>query len=211
MDRDRIWQHIHAERSALAATLAELTPEEWEHDSLCTGWTVKDVAAHVISTPKLGAGEVLAMSARNLGRGYNAMIFREVKRLSATHTPESILADYETYAGSRHRVFLTTSTEPLVDALVHHQDIIRPLGRHHGMAPEAAAVAADRCRLLAGLMGSRGLLRRVRMVATDHDWSRGRGPRLEAPMQELLMLCAGRPADTALLAGEGRELVTAQA
>ncbi len=48
MDRDTLWGHTHHERIALAATLRTLTPEQWEHDSLCEGWTVKDVAAHVI-------------------------------------------------------------------------------------------------------------------------------------------------------------------
>ena len=86
----------------------------------------------------------------------------------------------------------TTSVEPLVDALVHHQDVVRPLGLRHEMAPEAAAVAADRCRALAFLMGSRGVVKGARMVATDIDWSRGRGPTLTGPMQELLMVCAGR-------------------
>ena len=37
MDRDTLWGHIHHERDALAATLRTLTPEQWEHDSLCDG------------------------------------------------------------------------------------------------------------------------------------------------------------------------------
>lgn len=207
MDHDEIWRHVHAERAALADNLSRLSPEQWDHDSLCTGWTVKDVAAHVISTPQLGVGQVLAMVGRNLGRGYNAMIYRETKRISARESPESILADFATYADSRHHVFTTTSVEPLVDALVHHQDITRPLGINREAAPDAAAVAADRCRLLSPFMGSRRLVRSVRMVATDIDWARGSGPTIEAPMQELLMLCAGRSPDRTLLSGEGRELL----
>lgn len=207
MDHDHIWQHIHAERSALAETLAGLTDEQWAHDTLCPDWTVHDVAAHVISTPRIGWREMPAMLGRNLGRGYNTMILREVKRLGARETRESILADFATYAASTHHVPTTTSVEPLIDALVHHQDIVRPLGLRHEMPPEAAAVAADRCRRLAWLMGSRGLVRRVRMTATDTDWVRGRGPTVEAPMQELLMLCAGRKADPASVSGDGVELL----
>ena len=165
------------------------------HDSLCEGWTVKDVAAHVISTPQMGFGRTMGIFARNLGRGYNTMIFRETKRLAERQTTEQILADYETYATSRHKVATTTTIEPLIDALVHHQDIVRPLGLRHDMDPTAAAVAADRVRLLAPLMGTRRVVKSVRMVATDVDWARGRGPVVEGPMQELLMLCAGREAD----------------
>ncbi|HET9420481.1 MAG TPA: maleylpyruvate isomerase family mycothiol-dependent enzyme [Nocardioides sp.] len=196
MDRDTLWGHTHRERTALAATLRTLTPEQWEHDSLCEGWTVKDVAAHVITThPQLGLAGTVGVFARNLGRGYNTMIFRETKRTSARKSTEDILQDFETYATSRRRVATTTTVEPLIDALVHHQDIIRPLGLRHDMDPEAAAVAADRLRTLAPLMGTRRFIKGVRMVATDIDWARGQGRVVEGPMQELLMLCSGREAD----------------
>jgi uncharacterized protein (TIGR03083 family) len=207
MDRTEVWQHIHAERAALARTLSGLDEAQWQHDTLCTGWTVHDVAAHVIAHPQIGWAQLPGMVGRNLGRGYNAMVFREVKRLAARETRESILADFDRLADSTRRVPITTSLEPLVDALVHHQDIVRPLGIRHDMHPGAAAVAADRVRQLAFLMGSRRLVRSVRMVATDVDWARGRGPTVEGPMQELLMLCAGRAGDPALLAGDGCELL----
>jgi len=203
MNRAEVWRHIHAERAALAATLSDLPGDDWSHPTLCPGWTVHDVAAHVISTPQVGWGDIAAMSARNVGRGYNAMIFREVKRLSAMETPDSILADFEKYAASTHHVPITTSIEPLVDALLHHQDIVRPLGITRAMAPEAAAVAADRVRRLSFLMGSRRLVRSVRMVATDIEWTRGSGPTITGPIQELLMLCSGREADRSLVAGDG--------
>ena len=209
MDTRTVWSHIHAERRALAANLAGLAPEQWSADSLCAGWTVKEVAAHVISHPQIDWISVAGMAARNLGRGYNAMIFREVKRLGASQTPESILADFETFATSTRRVPTTTTIEPLIDALVHHQDIVRPLGLGRDMHPEAAAVAADRCRQLAFLSGSRRVVKGTRMVATDVDWARGRGPTLSGPMQELLMVCAGRARAAVDLEGDGVEIAQA--
>jgi uncharacterized protein (TIGR03083 family) len=207
MDKAEVWHHIHAERAALATTLAGLPAESWRHESLCAGWTVHDVAAHVIATPQIGWRQVAAMSLRNLGRGYNTMIYREVKRTAARETRESILADYERYAGSTHHVPVTTSVEPLVDALVHHQDVVRPLGLTRAMDPRAAAVAADRVRALSFLMGTRRLVKGVRMVATDVDWTRGSGPTVEGPVQELLMLCAGRRPDPDLVTGDGLGLL----
>jgi uncharacterized protein (TIGR03083 family) len=210
MDHEHLWQHIHAERASLAANLAGLDDDQWAHDTLCPGWTVKDVAAHVISTPQIGWRQMPAMAARNFGRGYNTMIYREVKRLGARETPESILADFERFATSTHHVPTTTSVEPLIDALLHHQDIVRPLGLRREMPPEAAAVAADRSRLLWSLMGNRRVVRGTRMVATDIDWVRGSGPTIEGPMQELLMVCSGRAPDPALVSGDGIELLAAR-
>lgn len=209
MDKAEVWRHIHAERNALAATLAELPAEAWAHDTLCPGWTVHDVAAHVISTPQIGWAEMGGIALRNLGRGYNTMIFREVKRLGARETRESILADFDRLASSTRHVPTTTHVEPLIDALLHHQDIVRPLGRAHAMPPPAAAVAADRVRRLAPLMGTGRLVRSVRLVATDVDWARGRGPTIAGPMQELLMLASGRAPERALLTGDGLALVPA--
>lgn len=207
MDREQLWAYTHAERAALAATLAGLSDEQWAHDTLCPGWTVKDVAAHVISTPQTGWRQMPGMVLRNLGRGYNTLIFREVKRRSERETRESILADFERFATSTHHVPTTTSVEPLMDVLVHHQDIVRPLGLRRAMPPEAAAAAADRSRTLSLLMGSRRVVRGTRMVATDVDWARGSGPTITGPAQELLMLCSGRSPDPDLVSGDGLALL----
>jgi uncharacterized protein (TIGR03083 family) len=211
MDTDLVWRHIHRERRELARALATFDESEWAAESLCPGWTAKDVAAHVISTPQIGWRQLPGMAGRNLGRGYNQMIFREVKRISAGQTPQTILDDFVAYAASRHHVPTTTVVEPMVDVLVHTQDILRPLGRRHEMPPDAAAVAADRCRALAFLMGSRRVIKSVRMVATDYDWARGKGPTVQAPMQELLMLCAGRSPDPDLVTGDGLEALATMA
>ena len=193
MDKDTVWRHIHEERRALAGHLATLDAEQWEHDSLCAGWTVRDVAAHLISTPQTGWREVLRMSPLFL-KGYNRAIFEVTKQLGKA-SPESILEQYDRFDGSRHHVPVTTHVEPLIDALVHTQDVLRPLGIDHAMPVEAAAFAADRAYRGAFFFGTAGRLRPLRLVATDTDWVRGKGDRVvEAPMQELLMFVTGREA-----------------
>ena len=47
MDRDQVWQAIDDERASLAALLDDLSEQEWETPSLCAGWRVRDVAAHL--------------------------------------------------------------------------------------------------------------------------------------------------------------------
>ncbi len=39
---------IAAERRELAGVLAGLTPEQWDAPSLCEGWRVREVAAHIV-------------------------------------------------------------------------------------------------------------------------------------------------------------------
>ena len=60
---NEIWDVVHEERRALAADLTELEPEAWDTPSLCPGWTVHDVVAHLVNDAKTTwagfAGELL--------------------------------------------------------------------------------------------------------------------------------------------------------
>ncbi len=193
MLRTQLWDHIVAERVALRDQLRDLSAEEWETDSLCAGWTVRDVAAHVISAPQLGWGPTLRASA-GLWRGYNGMIDADVKRRGQAPVRD-ILADWDRWAEVPRCPAVVTPKESLIDILGHSQDILRPLGRVHEMPPEAAVVALERSITLSPLFRTWGLVRRHRLVATDVDWSRGKGPEIHGPVSELLMLVTGRPAD----------------
>src|SRR5688572_8740360 len=76
MDRRTIWDHTVAQRQALAGILRTLTPEQWEHPSLCDGWRVEDVAAHVISSPQVSWRLTLGMLPE-MRHGYDEMILRD--------------------------------------------------------------------------------------------------------------------------------------
>ena len=53
MDEESVWDVVVAERLALRDQLRDLDAADWDHPSLCDGWRVRDVAAHVISAPQL--------------------------------------------------------------------------------------------------------------------------------------------------------------
>lgn len=44
---DAVWDAIDAQRARTADLLEQLTAEQWDHPSLCQGWTVRHVAAHL--------------------------------------------------------------------------------------------------------------------------------------------------------------------
>lgn len=195
MDRTQLWDTIVQERQALAEELGTLTEQEWATPSLCAGWTVKDVAAHVISSPQMTWRGTATVAPGMLRHGYNGAILRDGLRRGAVPTAQ-LLADYAQWAPVRRGPVTVTDVEPLLDVLVHTQDILRPLGRRHAMPLEAVPVAGRRARLLAAMLGG-SRVRRLRLVATDTDWAIGpeRGPRVEGPAEELLLLLCGRPVD----------------
>ena len=47
MNLDEVWQVIDGERRSLADLFDGLSADEWEAASLCAGWRVRDVAAHL--------------------------------------------------------------------------------------------------------------------------------------------------------------------
>lgn len=190
MDVEGVWRVIDAERASLAALLAGLSSKQWAAPSACTGWTVQDVAAHVIAHPQYRLRHLPGMVWRGRS-GFNAITYVEGKRRGEQRA-EQILSDFERLAGSRRLAPFTTPAEALVDVLVHSQDIARPLGIEHPMPADAAAVAATRTLGQAWVFGTRELLRAKRLVATDVDWSHGTGPVVRAPIAELLMLTTGR-------------------
>ncbi len=54
-----------AEREDLAGFLATLSPEQWQAPSLCEGWRVHDVVAHMLSYDELSATQLASRMARD--------------------------------------------------------------------------------------------------------------------------------------------------
>lgn len=189
MDSNAVWQHIDTERSWLADLLESLPRTAWDQPSLCQGWTVRDVGAHLtFSQARL---RDVAWPAVRTGFRYDAMV-----KYAAVHSPlthEQIVATLRGFVGSRRRAPFVTELEPLLDSLVHTQDICMPLGIEHRMPVDAAVAAADRVLALRGPMRLWKPPRGLRLVATDVDWTYGQGPIVEAPIQSHLLTLTGRP------------------
>ncbi|GIF20415.1 uncharacterized protein (TIGR03083 family) [Actinoplanes tereljensis] len=202
MSRDEIWQAIDAQRLALAAILDDLSADEWQVPSLCAGWTVRDVAAH-LTLQQLGLRDLGAMMLS--WRGSMDRTIAHAARRKARMPTGQLVAELRGMAGSRRHTLGVTYLETLTDILVHGQDIAVPLGRELVMPPAAAAVAATRMltmRIPPPLPAARRA-KGVRLAATDVDWSFGTGPEVSGPMEALLLAVTGRGVALPRLAGHG--------
>ena len=188
MDSDTIWRHVDTERTALADLLATLPDEAWRTPSLCAEWTVRDVGAH-LALSHAGLGELLRAAARS-GFRYNATVRDAARRSPLSH--EQIIARLRGFVGSRRTIPFVSEREPLMDILVHTQDICLPLGVDHAMPTDAAVVALERVLWWSGRFPIGPRLRDVHLVATDVSWEAGSGRRVEGPVQWLLLAAAGR-------------------
>lgn len=192
------------ERADFAAFLSTLTPAQWEAPTLCDGWRVRDVVAHVVSYDDLPTRTAVGRVVRagfSLHRANHARLAE-----LATLSPEEILAMVERNIEPRGLTAVAGGRIALTDGLIHHQDIRRPLGKPREIPP-------DRLRRVLGFamtappLGARSRVRGLRLVATDLDWAHGDGPEVRGPAEPLLMASAGRGCAVGELSGDGQPIL----
>lgn len=208
MNPDEYWAAIDTQRLRTTALLDVLTPQEWDTPSLCEGWTVRDVAAH-LTLQQLTLGPALAGALRHPG-GLNHIINASA-RDRASWPPERLVDEIRGMVGSRRHNVGVTPRETLIDIVVHGQDIAVPLGRTLTVTSWAAVTTAERLwwsrstrigRITAKVFADldhRGL----RFVATDAAWSAGDGEEVRGSLLSIVLVLAGRPAGAGALEGPG--------
>jgi uncharacterized protein (TIGR03083 family) len=195
------------EREDFAGFLDGLTPEQWNTPSLCAGWSVRDVVAHCVSFEGLSPRDLAArflkgclQTDRINGLAVAALADRSpeqlVKILRDNARPKGL------GAGFGGKVALT-------DNMIHQQDIRRPLRLARIIPAERLIAALDFVRYAPTIRGA-WRARGVHLVATDLDWSHGKGPEVRGPGEALMMAMAGRPDALADLNGPGKAVFAAR-
>ena len=211
MDEDDLWAAIDEQRARTADLLATLTEAQWQQPSLCPGWTVRDVAAH-LTLQQVSLGEILRSAIRHPGclGGLNRMI-RITARNSAARPTDLLIADIRAMIGSRRHNVGVTSLETLIDILVHGQDIAVPLGLRLEAPPDATATAVARVWSYGGKGMARVFdtidLAGLRPEADDIEWSAGQGRTIRGPVLAILLLLTGRRVALQSLYGEGADVL----
>jgi uncharacterized protein (TIGR03083 family) len=190
------WDVIRTERKALIDFLERLSAQQWATPSLCEGWTVQDVAAHLAAAPSVTPGPLVADFARARFRP-NVATRDSAVRWGRRGTTQ-ILDQLRSNADRDAKPPGVPRDAVLVDAVVHALDVRRPLGDHRPIPAAAFGPAADFCAnarwpgsaMLGG--GARKRIAGVRLVAEDQDWTHGEGPEVRASGEALLLLLSGR-------------------
>ncbi len=199
-----VWSTIHAERAALADDLQALSDGQWETPSLCGGWSVRDVLAHMTATARTTPpGFFLKMLAS--GFNFQKLQARDIA-VERAATPADTLA--------RFRAVITLSSHPpgpttswLGEVLVHAEDIRRPLELRHAYPIDASVETANFYKGSNLIIGSKSRIQGLRLRATDTQWAHGAGPEVAGPIHALVMAMTGRKAALDDLAGEGLTLL----
>jgi len=191
------------ERSDFAELLDALEPEQWNQPSLCDEWTVHDVVNHTV----MYLGQSVRQLAINMVRNrwninqLNARALRDHKK-----DPAELIELMRNCVEPSGAGALYGSRVALIECLIHQQDVRRPLGIPRVIAEDRLRVSLDYARISPVIGGARRT-HGLRLVATDMEWSAGRGPEIRGRGEALLLAMTGRAAKVLdELEGEGRAL-----
>ncbi|NKY44523.1 maleylpyruvate isomerase family mycothiol-dependent enzyme [Nocardia cerradoensis] len=205
----QIWQAVAVERTSLVELLRSLPENGWEQPSLCAGWRVRDVVAHLILSADSGVGAILFNLIRARG-DFDRMVRDTAIRHADRRTTAQLLAELHDSIGARVTPVGTTPVDRLMDLLVHGQDIAIPLGIPREMPVAAAELALDRIWNGGFPFHARKKFGDYHLVASDSEWTAGTGPVIEGSVTTLLLLVTGRRPAPDQLTGEGAAQLLAE-
>ena len=195
-----MWTTIATERGALADDLADLSDVEWNARSLCEGWTVRDVLAHMTSAASL-TPITFVLDFASTGFNFSRFADKGIARQRGSDPTETL---------ARFRAKQQSTSSPpgpkltwLGETIVHAEDIRRPLGIRHTYPADAVRSVLDFYKTSNTLIGTKGRITGLTLGATDTEWSHGSGPLVEGPILSLLVAATGRAEACVDLSGEG--------
>jgi len=200
---------IAAERRDLAATLAGLGPVAWDTPSLCAGWRVREVVAH-LTMPFRYSAERFGQEMAEAQGDFNEMADRAARRDARELAPAElvrVLREHETFRWEPPGGGLTGA---LTHDVIHGLDITVPLGTGRRVPADSVRTVLD-TMTRPGAPGYFGTdLAGVRLVADDLDWCCGDGPPVSGQAQNLALVLCGRQLPAGQLRGESAARFTAR-
>lgn len=193
---------IADERRAMADLMSGLTAEQRATQSLCTAWTVHDVAAHLIVSLEVSLPKFMVSMVASGGSFDRANLRLTSKQ--ARRPVEDIVDILRRKAESRFTPPGAGPEAPLSDLLVHGLDVRWPLGIARSIPAERAQKALTfLASSAANGLAPKGGLDGLRFEADDLDWTHGSGPTVRGSSDALLLALTGRTAALQHLEGDG--------
>lgn len=206
-DDAEIYRRTTGNRLMLADMLDGLGDTEWNAPTLCAGWTVTHLAAHLVQPMLIGFGRFFLAAIRY--RGDTDRTVDHFTRRLARRPRAELIGLLREHAPDRVDPPRIGPIGPFADTCVHLRDIARPLGLD-------ADVPIEDWRILMSYLTSPAAaptlvaprrLDGLRLAATDTDWAGGSGALVTGPIEALALTATGRPAALTDLQGPGLDIL----
>jgi uncharacterized protein (TIGR03083 family) len=181
---------VAAQYQALAETLALASEDSWNSASLCDGWRVREVVAHVTMPSRYAEDEFMAELERC---AYDfTRISNEVAIRDAEASTDQLLADLRSEVLHQWLPPRGSYHDALNHVVVHSLDITVPLGMSRLASDETIRAILD--GLTEGGVHARfGVeLEGRRLEANDISWEYGSGDLLRGAAEDLALTLCGR-------------------
>jgi uncharacterized protein (TIGR03083 family) len=181
---------IAAERQELATILAGLPPQSWDSPTLCAGWRVRELVAH-ITMPFRYRPARFAFEMIRSGGNFNRMADRCARR-DAAAPPGQLTAALRDNAGNPWKPPGGGYQGALTHDVIHGLDITVALGLGRRVPRERLGIVLD------GITGAKSVrffgtdLAGIELRADDLDWSFGSGTPVSGSAQDLALVVCGR-------------------
>ena len=198
---DTIQDMIAAQRGELAAVLDALPTRGWDEPTLCAGWRVREVVAHVTMPFRYSGRRFVLELARSRGK-FNEMADRVALRDAARMSPAELAEALRSNIGHPWRPPGGGFEGALAHDVIHGLDITVPLGLDITVPEERLrrilpASANDKTVMFFGTD-----LAGIEFRARDMDWTLGAGTPLTGAAADLLLAMCGRTLPAGRLEGE---------
>ena len=205
---DTIRDMIAAQRGELAAVLDALPASGWDQPTLCAGWRVREVVAHVTMPFRYRGPRFVFELARSRGE-FNQMADRVARRDAARMPAAELAAAVRSNTGHPWRPPGGGFAGALTHDVIHSLDVTVPLGLPFAIPEERLrrvlpASVNDKTVMFFGAD-----LAGIEFRASDLDWTLGAGTPLTGTGADLLLAMCGRKLPAGRLEGEPSPRFTA--
>jgi uncharacterized protein (TIGR03083 family) len=199
-DDDALAPVVETTYSALADVLDRLPASGWDTPSLCEGWRVREVVAH-LTMPARYDEESFMAELRADGFDFTKLSNRIASRDAAVPAEElvanlrsDVLHRWTPPGGGYHGA--------LNHVVIHGLDVTVPLGQPRTASDHALRVVLDDLTAGGGHEHFGVAIEERTLRATDLDWSHGSGPELTGTAEDLALAMCGRTVPPGRLHGD---------
>lgn len=181
------WDNAAAARRDLADLIAGLSEEQLNAPSLCEGWSVRDVAGHVVSFIEMSLPTMMFSMLKG-GFNVDKAWTSNAKKYGEQPVAE-IVAKLNEHAAKQSAMKSFPAELTTTDVAVHAQDIRRALGMPETPSEAVVLEALNFCTShpKSKMMVPPKDIAGLQLEATDIDWSWGEGKLVSGPAEAILM------------------------
>jgi len=191
---------VAAEFASLAGLLAGISEAQWDTPSMCQGWRVREVVAHMTMPARYSQEEFMTELSRcefDFTRLSNELASRDASRPAdelVASLRSGIMQRWTPPGGGYYGA--------LTHVVIHGLDVTVPLGAPRRPPDQTIRIVLDNLTADGGHAHFGTVINGRRFQATDLDWSHGSGQVLRGAAADLALALCGRAIPAGRLEGE---------